>query len=106
MVTELEIIALTRQADLMQHAAIRMERHLNVVRDTSDSASGAPIAEFSAAAENAAFLVFCEADRLATKAEPVAARERYSALQARFPGTVWARIAGELLPSSRPTEKG
>jgi hypothetical protein len=104
---ELEIAMLEREATSIRCAALSalVERDLTQ-QDRTTKAVGSLEADSSAAAENAAFLLYCEADRLARHEETAAvARARYDAVANRFPGTIWARMASQRI-TTVPTEKG
>lgn len=96
-----EIALLERQADSMRSAALaKLEERERPARLPSFGTT-------EAAAEKAAFLLYCEADRLAQSAETLAAaHERYASVAERFPGTIWARMASAQLTTSAPIQKG
>jgi hypothetical protein len=107
---ELEIAFLEREANSIRVAALAMlaERDRALASRRHEPPAGLPVADISAAAvENAAFLLYCEADRLSQRDQTLgAARERYSAVAQRFPGTVWARMAAEVIVDTSHQKRG
>lgn len=104
-----ELAMLEREADAMHRTAQiqleRSERSFQIAR--ANHRDGRPLAASEAAAENAAFILYCEADRLAQQAQTRdAAHERFVTVAQRFPGTIWARMASEMITTSAPIEKG
>lgn len=107
----LEIASLEREADLIRLAALtelgRRDRLQASRRSDVNTAAQNAAALRAAAAEKAAFLMYCEADRLSKHQETLdAARDRYAAVAELFPKTIWARMAEAQIAPATPIEKG
>jgi hypothetical protein len=105
------IASLEREADLIRLMAMSelgRRDQLQTLRSGELAAAAQNAAALrTAAAEKAAFIMYCEADRLSQEHETLnAARARYAAVAELFPKTIWARMAAEHIAPPIPIEKG
>ena len=105
-----EIEMLTRQAELIRRRALAALAERDRIRTPGSGESSVSFKSAHAsttAAENAAFLLYREADRLAQHDDTSgAARRQFLVVTERFPGTIWARMAGEWITATLPSAKG
>ena len=108
--TRAEIASLVREAETIRAVALQQfARQDGAVAARAAKTDGETEAaeQRRAATEQAAFVLYCEADRLSgQQGFNEAVRDRYAAIRAMFPDTIWARLAEARVGRDPPIEKG